>query len=330
MSRQDKSFKMPDRRAIEKMTVDIARAMGEREFASAEEADEYLRDLQASGDLGKIAPRNAIERAQDVMYEAFDQEDPKKRVALAGKALKISTDCADAYSILAEETAETEEERLKLYEQGTAAGERALGSEYFKENAGHFWGQVESRPYMRARAELARCLWTLGERGKAIEHYRDMLRLNTHDNQGIRYLLVACLGQEGRLGEVEELLEREDYKDDSGLDWLMMKTLTAFAREGESAAARGCLREALDQNEYLAEVLTGDLELPEELPDAVTMGGEDEAASCVAAVMPAWERVPGAINWLAREFARLNTPKAGRNDRCPCDSGKKYKKCCGA
>ena len=25
----------------------------------------------------------------------------------------------------------------------------------------------------------------------------------------------------------------------------------------------------------------------------------------------------------------LNTPKVGRNDSCPCGSGKKYKKCCG-
>jgi uncharacterized protein YecA (UPF0149 family) len=24
------------------------------------------------------------------------------------------------------------------------------------------------------------------------------------------------------------------------------------------------------------------------------------------------------------------TPKVGRNDLCPCGSGKKYKKCCGA
>jgi len=26
---------------------------------------------------------------------------------------------------------------------------------------------------------------------------------------------------------------------------------------------------------------------------------------------------------------RNNTPKVGRNDPCPCNSGKKYKKCCG-
>ena len=41
--------------------------------------------------------------------------------------------------------------------------------------------------------------------------------------------------------------------------------------------------------------------------------------------------------WLARRMppdAEVNTyvrpePKVGRNDPCPCGSGKKYKKCCG-
>jgi SEC-C motif domain protein len=31
----------------------------------------------------------------------------------------------------------------------------------------------------------------------------------------------------------------------------------------------------------------------------------------------------------APQPARANAPKVGRNDPCPCGSGKKYKKCCG-
>jgi hypothetical protein len=33
---------------------------------------------------------------------------------------------------------------------------------------------------------------------------------------------------------------------------------------------------------------------------------------------------------LSRKTIRLQTPKPGRNELCPCGSGKKYKKCCGA
>ena len=38
----------------------------------------------------------------------------------------------------------------------------------------------------------------------------------------------------------------------------------------------------------------------------------------------------GAV-YLGTKDARVKptTPKTGRNDACPCGSGKKYKKCCG-
>ena len=41
-------------------------------------------------------------------------------------------------------------------------------------------------------------------------------------------------------------------------------------------------------------------------------------------------------NWIDAHGSRVDAPesrrttqKIGRNDRCPCGSGKKYKKCCG-
>ena len=33
--------------------------------------------------------------------------------------------------------------------------------------------------------------------------------------------------------------------------------------------------------------------------------------------------------WLPITSTRINENKVGRNDPCPCGSGKKYKKCCG-
>jgi uncharacterized protein YecA (UPF0149 family) len=37
---------------------------------------------------------------------------------------------------------------------------------------------------------------------------------------------------------------------------------------------------------------------------------------------------PSCSHGHAEPFRR-ETPKVGRNDPCPCGSGKKYKKCCG-
>ena len=125
-------------------------------------------------------------RAQEVMYEAWDQTNPRARVALAHKALTISPLCADAYVLLAEEEAKSVEEALEYNRKGVEAGVQVLGPKGFKEYVGHFWGFLETRPYMRARAGLAATLNALGEVDAAISNYRDMLRLNPNDNQGIR------------------------------------------------------------------------------------------------------------------------------------------------
>jgi tetratricopeptide (TPR) repeat protein len=96
-----------------------------------------------------------------------------------------------------------------------------LGRETFEEEAGHFWGILETRPYMRARQGLAVCLWELGEREEAIEHYREILDLNPGDNQGIRHELAGRLLDEEMDEEMDEelgeLLER--YEEDAPAFW---------------------------------------------------------------------------------------------------------------
>jgi tetratricopeptide (TPR) repeat protein len=165
---------------------------------SKEILDTPLPDRRAlEGVMRELLPGFAdddseIDDAQQIMYEAFDETSPRRQVALARKALEVSPDCADAYVLLAE-YASTPAEQLELYEQGVAAGERALGDDGFQEYEGHFWGFLPTRPYMRAREGLANCLWEAGRREEAAEHCREMLRLNLNDNQGIRYRLAAML-----------------------------------------------------------------------------------------------------------------------------------------
>src|SRR6266540_3256625 len=64
--------------------------------------------------LAAIAGRNrddAIAKAQDVMYDAWERTTSRSRIALARKALGISPLCADAYNLLAEEAGSVEEAR---------------------------------------------------------------------------------------------------------------------------------------------------------------------------------------------------------------------------
>ena len=312
--------------AREQMSAHSARIIKDKDFKTAEEMNAYLKIV--NGKISPPPPANPWEKAQDLMYEAWQEENERKRLEMAREALSICADCGDAYSLLAEETARTPTEAAELYQKAVAAGERALGPDFFRENAGHFWGLVETRPYMRARADLARCLWTKGDCETAIQHYQELLRLNPRDGQGIRIVLLSCLGELGRFAEVEEILSRAEYKDEDDMEWLLMKALTTFVHEGATAHASELLRGALDCNEHLPDYLLGRKASPRRGPDSVRVGGEDEAAACARNFLPVWKRIPNALAWLAISAGEADSAQVGRNAPCPCGSGKKFKKCC--
>ncbi|MBI4802158.1 MAG: SEC-C domain-containing protein [Elusimicrobia bacterium] len=314
------------RMIMERMSFHTSRAIRAKGLETAEEINAYLERLRGEPPRPE-APQDAWEVGQNLMYEAWEEKNPQRRVEMARRALKICPDLADAYNLLAEETAGSLKEIRKLYEHALRAGERQLGPDFFVENAGRFWGIVETRPYMRARAELAHCLWLEGERDEAVAHWYEMLRLNPHDNQGMRYVLAPYLGRLNRWQELEKLLERPEYKDDCGLEWLVMKALCAFIGEGASPRAGELLKDAVRRNEFLAAYLLGDKQMPKDLPEHFALGSQEEAASCAADVLPAW-RVSGASEWLRGVLSISVAPKVGRNELCPCGSGKKFKKCC--
>jgi len=88
------------------------------------------------------------------------------------------------------------------------AGGRALGPAAFRDDVGHFWGILATRPYMRVRQGLAAVLWALGERQVAIAHVQEPLRLNPGDNQGLRYTLATWLLAAGDDAALADLLRQ--------------------------------------------------------------------------------------------------------------------------
>ncbi|MBI4506724.1 MAG: hypothetical protein HY691_14410 [Chloroflexi bacterium] len=139
-----------DLRIVERTTAHLSRLMEGRDFASIAEENRFLQTFV--GKRVEAPARNALDEAEDLIYDAWEATSGKRRVALARQALATSPDSADAYVLLAEETARTAEEARDLYAQGVAAGERTLDPQVFREDAGHFWGirRVPKRlpPYM--------------------------------------------------------------------------------------------------------------------------------------------------------------------------------------
>lgn len=290
------SDSFPDRRAMDKMMADVTRLLQDQEFDSIDDVNAYLQQMMNSGEpIPSVEPRTPLEKAQERMYDAWDAKG-KRRVKLAKEALAISEDCADAYVLLAEESARTLAAATDLYAKGVAAGERALGEEMFVEAAGHFWGVLETRPYMRARAGLASCLWQLDQQEEAIIHYQEMLKLNPGDNQGIRYILLTCLLEEGKDTQIKQLLS--EYEDDVAAVWLYNWSLFLYRQKTSGKKARAKLLEALKYNPHVPSYLLGRKRLPNQLPPYMGFGDENEAAYYVAETGHLWLQEEGSLDWM--------------------------------
>ncbi len=273
------------------------------------------------GGLG--APRGpGAAEAQELLDEAFRERDPRRRVSLARRALAAWPDCADAYVLLAEHCPRRRE-ALALYQQGLAAGERALGPNGMAEHVGHFWGVLETRPYMRARLGLAFALWTAGRRDESIAHLQEMLRLNPNDNQGVRYPLAAQLLFLDRDDDVARLLEQ--FPGEGSAFWAYTRALLAFRQGGSTPKALGLLDVAQKVNRHVPDYLTGRKFPPRDEQDSYSPGQESEAHAYVAQFMPGWQSTPGAIAWLrANDAEAVRRKEKGPHPRGPLGMVKKW------
>lgn len=242
----------------------------------------------------------AVDRAQEIMFDAWECAHVRDRVALAHKALKISNDCADAWTLLGQETARRPDEALDLFGKAVTAGEKALGKAAFVEDVGMFWGLIETRPYMRARHALALAQWEAGRREEAVANVEGMLTLNPNDNQGVRYLLLDWLQRLGHDAAAATLIKR--YRNDGGTEWLWPIALAAYRKSGDGVRSRKALGEAMTANPHVAPFLTGRRKLPRHLPDYVAMGSKEEAAACAEQFMDTWRETPGAVQWVTDQM----------------------------
>jgi hypothetical protein len=131
-----------------------------------------------------------------------------------------------------------------------------------------------------------------------------MLKLNPNDNQGIRYILAACLLRRGEEAELKELLAA--YEDEGSAYWLYTRALLAFREGGgDNEQAVTLVKDAWSANDHVPAILAGTKPPVFEDRGYVTMGGADEATYYFTEFGPAWHRTPGAVEWLAKITSTL-------------------------
>ncbi len=300
---------MPDRRVMERMMREVERFAAAGSFESMADLNAAIHQ-KFSGPIDEVASTatTPLERAQELAYRAVEARG-RRRLQLARRALDLSADCADAYVLLAEAAPGPAEAR-DLYVQAVAAGERALGRAAFTDDVGHFWETIGTRPYMRARFGLAQRLEDLGQRDEAIGHYRELIRLNPADNQGVRYMLVTALFHGGRDAEAGALLDQ--YGDEPTALWTYVRALHAFRNEGDTREARERLRQAVRANRHVPACLLGKKTWPGPLPASYGLGSREEAAITEDLLGDLWRSTPGADRWLA---AHASASRSGKKRR---------------
>ena len=292
--------------ASERTLAKVGKLLEKQNFQSIDEANKFLQNMigkpNSLDDPFLTDHRNPLDVAQEIMYDAFDEDSPTKRIKLAKKALSISKDCADAYNLLAEES-DSPEEAKELYHNGIAAGKRAIGKKVFDKMKGSFWGFHETRPFMRAMAGLSSTLWLLNQSQESVDTIKEMLAFNPNDNQGMRYSLINKLLVMRKLNEAEELLK--EYKDDYTAHWLYSKAYLYFNKPSKKLTADKDLIEAMRFNPYVPLYLFGIKQMPEVLPDYMGIGDDTEAISYVKDSLEVWGSNKNASHWFAGLYKKM-------------------------
>lgn len=254
--------------------------------------------------LGDLDPskRNDKERAQDLVYDAMEASTWGRRLRLVRHALELDLENVDALLMVAEASELKGGERIEVLRGIVATGAKRLGEKAFKELMPHFWGFIETRPYMRARERLASALREAGRLEEAAAEYAEMLTLNENDNQGVRYELLSVLLAQGRLTDARALIER--HKDDC--EWNIVfawgRVLERLISKDEVGAAKA-LAVARKQNAHMEAYLKGNRRVPKNLPGSYSPGSKEEALCYVEMLLPAWKAHPEPLAWLSNQSA---------------------------
>ena len=278
----------------EKGLAKLMEELKKQGLETTDEINEFLKNMQGQS-LDNLPKRTDKKgRSEDLVYEAYEQPLAKGKKSVK-QALELDPNNVEAYNYLASIEKDIDK-AIVMYEKAIKAGEKTFGKKFFKEEKGYFWGMIETRPYMRAKAGLADCFYAKKEVDKAIEIYEEMLELNPNDNQGIRYLLSTLLLSKNNLTKFE-LFIKNNEKEDCAV-WNYNNALYHFKKYGQTEKSDKVLLEAYKSNEYVIDYMLGIKKMPDEQPQYIGRGDENEAISYVNDAWTVWDKTPEALDRL--------------------------------
>ena len=171
------------------------------------------------------------------------------------------------------------------YERELNKFRKKFGEEFFEENEGYFWLIHETRPFMQLLFQQSQLLWEIGDKNRAVDQYKYMLKLNPNDNQGVRDVLFTCLLHLNRLDEAQELYLQ--FEDDISANWLFSKLLLDIKSNAPAYDIIMQYNQCVDRNPHVVPFLLGE-RTPDHVPMFYGIGDENEAIFYALSARDVW------------------------------------------
>lgn len=234
-------------------------------------------------------------KAQDLCWDAFDTTDPRQKVALANKAIKLYPLCIDAHSLIGQDFLYYKNNPQRALEYFNKAVECGVQQYPQVINAKRIHYSVNSnRPYIRALHYRMLALSELQRYKEAVVEGKKLLRYNPNDNLGVRGIVCQWMFMVGDYNGVQKVIKK--YSADScELAW--SQVLLHLAR-GEMMEADYAKVKAKRYNPYVPQMIASGKAVDISSITSCSTGSKEEAMSYAKDGVQAWNSVPGAMAWM--------------------------------
>lgn len=280
---------------------------------SEKELNQLLQDFMMEQN-GKVQTssmfQNHPETSDDYLDLAYEADTEEEALRNVKKALTLDPGNLDARSMYLNMTCDTDVELLEQMEIWIAKAEDDLRKEgYFQDDIGHFWGILETRPYMRFRDEYERLLIHCGMLGKAMEECEELLRLCEDDNLGVRHVLMHLYAYFEKIDKCEELLK--EYPEHSSS--MLLPLSIAYFKCMQFPKAKKTLKELAKFNKdlkgFLRNTVNGKLPEPPENEGYFRPGTKEEIFINIAENPFLYKEAGTYIDWADRVLSESSSKK---------------------
>lgn len=249
----------------------------------------------------RVTSKNAYV-AQEMVFDAWECDD-QEALRLYESALNLDDTNVDAWLGYLTFLTLNQDDRIRYLKRVIEIAAEVLGEEMLKDSVGHFWGIIETRPYMRARGQLTQELIKANYLEEAIVEHEVLLKLNPSDNMGLRYELVnlyLMLNQQNKAAKLFRKYKERKFSATFAWAYVLHRFVSDDLEDAQKA-----LKDALKQNPYTLLYFSGLKKLPQDIPNSYRIGSDEEAIIAYDTLKKAWKTYPEVLEWLKNTCAHV-------------------------